>query len=232
MVHDRKLGPLHHLPWPVLNDMSETRITVVFAPSSFDLWIPCNLRLVTHSIPESTVIKSIVHEYILLPDYRLNLKLAQDGKAYDLKFLTSSEEEGLFEVWEGCAKGSLPQKEGATSDQLLHLALETALTSAAPGSKAHEGLSAALVLFRPGGSYPRVKTLKTNVTCKGPSVTLEQINFEASIASGSTRLLRSFSVEGESIDKDKCRALLATVKAIGGEVFIGGFPQMLAAAFA
>ena len=57
--------------------MAESRITVPFGPSAFDLFLPSTLRLILDQIPESTVEKSLAHDYILLPDERCNLKLAQ-----------------------------------------------------------------------------------------------------------------------------------------------------------
>ncbi|GAX82895.1 hypothetical protein CEUSTIGMA_g10321.t1 [Chlamydomonas eustigma] len=219
--------------------MSETRVTVPFDLSALDLFIPSTMRFFTDVVPENTVEKSIVHDYVLLSDTRINLKLTQDGRAFDLKWLLTSKEDGLLEEWVGCAKGPLSKR---FSFEELGIQLQKALESAAPGSPEAEGLKVTTQVFDPTAPQRIAHTEKTNFTCKGSKMTLEQINFSvhlvnstdlvvnsssAVVAKGPVLKLRSMSVEGEYDAKAAEKLRLAAHSKHADSMVVGGFPKML-----
>jgi len=219
----------------------EFRMTTPDAADAFDILSPAVLEGILGSgfHVDSRTEKPVHHEYILLADPRLSLKLAAGGTAFDVKWLVSSAQDGALQDLAAVGKG----KTGCPTDADLPAraaALESAVKAAATAATTEPDASALQLCAKEytaaklvAGDLVRVDTAKTNTTLRSGDVTVERIVFVARYYKGTEflgeRALRSSSVEGQ-VQEAVVQSLLQQAKKVHGDkVVLGAFNAMLSA---
>eukprot|EP00996_Jenningsia_fusiforme_P002333 NODE_3164_length_1034_cov_30.210152_g2908_i0.p1 GENE.NODE_3164_length_1034_cov_30.210152_g2908_i0~~NODE_3164_length_1034_cov_30.210152_g2908_i0.p1 ORF type:complete len:254 (+),score=70.46 NODE_3164_length_1034_cov_30.210152_g2908_i0:117-764(+) len=191
---------------------------------------------------EKVTEKPVAHEYILLPDKRLNLKIAGGGSAFDIKWLESESDGGVLQKLVGIAKGplsctagcSLAERAQALEAKLVELARDAPPEIAPMLTLCAEQYSAAKLL---SGELWRVETTKTNLTLRASGdLVVERIELKAEYFKGKSIIggfsLRSASVEGrvdEAVVKSLAEQARSKQQVTGHPTAVfGAFNTMLA----